>query len=223
MESRKLQGSTIEEKEEELSHLYEFPGSVDSQKIGKDQELTIGDLHGNALKLVWFLIKHGFIEGFDESLYSKLVEHYKNNNLEKFNKIIDENLKINLNAGKLRLIGDELCDRGSNDGMTLCILEKLSDANKKPIDSAEKSSFEFEIIFSNHTAWFFEWLQKIKGLGFSISEKILNSDPEKENVKIMASVADAVPYAAHLSKPKQGTSLLNFSETIDSIDKVKKL
>ena len=117
-------------------------------------QITIGDLHGNAMKLMFMLVKHGIATNIDEADYNRLVAIYKTptkdltkKNLDEFNQILS---KIEFSKDSLiRLIGDELADRGNNDYFTLKILEKLNE-HKVPV----------EIIVSNHSIEFIEACEK---------------------------------------------------------------
>lgn len=105
------------------------------------RQVTIGDLHSNAMKLMFFLVREGIVEISKEN-YDSLVGIYNKPSLTKgdleiFDKIID-GLNVN-NKVLVRLIGDELADRGQNDYFILKIIEKLS-----------KDGIELEILLSNH-------------------------------------------------------------------------
>lgn len=137
-------------------------------------QITIGDLHGNAIKLLYCLVKEN-ITKISENTYHKLVEIYKKsldalsiNDINHFDKIIDN---LTFSRDKLiRLIGDELADRGSNDYFTLKLIDKIAvsrvpleilisnhsvefvDAYKK--DSPESSKFESTILRAEHRVSF---------------------------------------------------------------------
>ncbi len=113
-------------------------------------ELTLGDLHGNALKLIHFLIREQILQGIGPGEYAELVRIYKTpvNNLNKieldfFRKILHKTSANPRGIGMIRLIGDVLCDRGSNDFFTLWVIKRLVEL-KIPI----------EIIVSNHDVEF---------------------------------------------------------------------
>lgn len=110
-------------------------------------QFTVGDLHGNAAKLLFILFEHGIASGLSEFEYKQMLSIYKT----PVNALIQQQLidfsqflqKMKLAKGySLRLIGDELCDRGENDYFTLLILERL----KKDID--------VDILLSNHGVLF---------------------------------------------------------------------
>lgn len=120
------------------------------QRIYPGAQITLGDLHGNALKLFYFLIKEGFINMSSED-YNLFIGIYKKDPLDK--KSIEEFHQIltrvtvpeQAQLATMRLIGDVMGDRGQNDYFTLKILEKLNENN-----------VPMEILFSNHDLEFIE-------------------------------------------------------------------
>lgn len=104
-------------------------------------QISIGDLHANSMLMMYFLVTNGVIKISDEK-YEQLKNIYlkeelTKSDIEAFDKIIDE-----LEIGEkplIRLIGDEICDRGSNDYFIFKILDKLN-----------KSGVQTEILLSNH-------------------------------------------------------------------------
>jgi len=134
--------------------IYQLP-PVDLTHQGTEgTQITIGDLHGNAMKLMFMLIKHGIATNISKEDYNRLVEIYKTPTkdltkelLGKFNEVL---AKIEFSSDStIRLIGDELADRGNNDYFTLKIFEKLNE-HKVPV----------EIIVSNHSIEFIEAYEK---------------------------------------------------------------
>src|SRR5579883_2145455 len=89
-----------------------------------NNEFTIGDLHGNALKLLHFLVRQNVIN-LDEAEYAEFVKLYKKDSKEITKEDLDvifEKILAKMTAnpvGTVRLIGDELSDRGANDYFTL--------------------------------------------------------------------------------------------------------
>lgn len=136
---------------------YPFISEADEKEgINPDISLTVGDLHGNALKLFWVLIKQNAlklnpIDGrSSKELYERFVAIYKTpvdqltkEDLAEFKRILD-GATINRLA-MLRIIGDELADRGENDYFTLKILKRLGNAGVRT-----------EILLSNHSAEFLD-------------------------------------------------------------------
>lgn len=113
-------------------------------------DVTLGDLHGNFLKLLYFLVRQGAIS-LSPSHYNALAAHYKTPNADinlqhllEFKALI-QSIIIHPPFLHMRLLGDELSDRGSNDYYTLLLLEKLRQANSR-----------LTIVLSNHGAEFIE-------------------------------------------------------------------
>ncbi|MCE3238410.1 MAG: WipB 2 [Gammaproteobacteria bacterium] len=131
-----------------------------------ENQYTIGDLHGNAIKLLYLLIRQNFLKMSPENYQEILNIYYKNpstltaEDILRFKEIISQ-AKINPNAGKIRLIGDVLADRGEGDCYTLIILNAL------------KGQVRIEILFSNHDLEFLlkcEW-----GIRFDEGNSLLDS------------------------------------------------
>lgn len=128
-------------------------------------QLAIGDIHGNSMLLLYFLIKQGILslkKGPQD--YQKLNEIYQKENLtqgdlEKFDFIL-KHASIHPGA-TVRFIGDEFADRGNNDYFTLKILKKLKD-NKVPV----------EHLFSNHGAAFLSFYEQ--GCGSHFKSQIVD-------------------------------------------------
>lgn len=108
--------------------------------------VTIGDLHGNALKLFYFLIQKGILnvnaEQYDafKAIYNTPPHKLTPQQIEQFKTLVDS---IDVQGGTLphiRILGDELADRGMNDFYTLYLLNHL-----------DKKKVKFDINQSNHT------------------------------------------------------------------------
>ncbi|MFZ0218908.1 MAG: Dot/Icm T4SS effector Wip [Candidatus Aquirickettsiella sp.] len=132
--------------------IYTLPAA--DLKDKENSEITIGDLHGNAMKLLFMLVKHGIATNISEKKYLALVKIYttpaaelKKKHLKTFNSTL-ANMKFSTQS-TIRLLGDELADRGSNDYFTLKILEKLKGC-------------KLEIILSNHSVEFIEAYEAYK-------------------------------------------------------------
>ncbi|MDQ5930212.1 MAG: hypothetical protein QG594_1999, partial [Bacteroidota bacterium] len=136
---------------------YHSPGTV----------LTLGDLHANPILFIYFLQKNGVIS-ISRQTYLKLYKLYQqigqqqefdpnswNLELQKqyfsFLKLLDE-LVINPCRIKIRLLGDELADRGECDLFIMLILSQLHD-----------HGIHFSILVSNHGVTFLSSLQYILG------------------------------------------------------------
>lgn len=137
-------------------------------KISDDfsRQVTIGDLHANSLRLLHFLVKEGvfLLEKQAYQHYSLLYEHgctvgkylsvrASQSIYSKFRTLI-ANANLNPKAQHqqdfvIRLIGDELGDRGLNDFLILDIFKKF-----------KHSGIELETIFSNHAYEFILMMEK---------------------------------------------------------------
>lgn len=123
--------------------IYKYPELVD---IG-NSEITIGDIHGNALLLLNILITFGVIR-ITKNEYSLFVKFYTQRSndasktrlfIEYFNNFIDKAVVDKDKIYFIRFLGDMLSDRGSNDYYTLKILSRLQEAG-----------VNYEIMLSNH-------------------------------------------------------------------------
>jgi len=138
---------------DDVANLYEHPSRDQKHPADPENQLTMGDLHGNALKLVYFLYRQNVID-FDHyeeiiNIYKKNIEELTKEDLDKFSRIL-KNARINP-SGAIRLLGDELCDRGHLDYFTLKILEKMV-----------SEGILVEIMISNHSVEFIEAYEKNK-------------------------------------------------------------
>lgn len=125
-------------------NIYIYP--KESIQVNNEQ-LSIGDLHSNAMLFMYFLITHGIMKTREDN-YNKLCEIYlkdvkllTKNDIKEFNDIID-GLEIGIKP-LIRLIGDEICDRGQNDYFIFKIINKL-----------KKENVPLEILLSNHSIEF---------------------------------------------------------------------
>ncbi|AJC48673.1 ubiquitin carboxyl-terminal hydrolase [Allofrancisella guangzhouensis] len=125
-------------------------------KIESDQKVTvaIGDLHGNALKAIRFLIEIGMIDLSQHNLqdiYRTLQNSYLSNMYDKFENALDKIVFDidRIKQTKLVFIGDTLADRGHSDYMTLLVFKKM----------AEKGiEIDYTICLSNHDVQFIYYL-----------------------------------------------------------------
>ncbi|MCL9683732.1 Dot/Icm T4SS effector Wip [Legionella maioricensis] len=130
--------------------IYQLPSVDLTHKGTGGAQITIGDLHANTMKLMFMLVKHGIATNINKEDYNRLVKIYKTETENLTKELLGEftgilgKLKFNSDS-TIRLIGDELADRGNNDYFTLKILEKLKE-HKVPV----------EIIVSNHSIEFIE-------------------------------------------------------------------
>lgn len=158
--------------------------TFDEQHSAAHHVVSIGDLHANAMLLIYVLVRHGIVRNMQEAQYQQLVAIYQKSvydlcseDLEAFNTVV-ENFEIYSGMG-LRLLGDELADRGSNDYFILKILDVL-----------HKNKLAFEILISNHGIGF--WMayeseealeSKVVQSGYSASIDNLNVLIQKKLVK----------------------------------------
>ncbi|RUR08325.1 hypothetical protein [Legionella sp. km772] len=123
------------------------------------KHISLGDLHGNALKLIYILVEEGVLQ-LNEAAYNSLRDIYNTNvndltaeQLSSFQTIIAA-ADVNLDKA-VTLIGDELADRGNNDYFTLLVLKKL-----------HESKLNLDIILSNHSAEFIRDYANVQFTGF---------------------------------------------------------
>ena len=114
-----------------------------------NDQITLGDMYGNAMNLIFKLMTEGVLELEKQGDYAELLRIYKKpiddiekQDLEQFSKIIQ---CMKVHPAHVRLIGDVLADRGNNDYFTLKVIEKLYDEN-----------VSLEILLSNHDQVFLE-------------------------------------------------------------------
>lgn len=134
---------------------------LDDKCRAKEGEVTIGDMHGNALKFIYFLVRQRIIS-MSKADYRKIINIYKKSADQLVKKDLADFIKIlnncAINKGvKIRLLGDEFADRGSNDYFTLKIIERIS------------QEIQLEILCSNHGLDFLNFYEThFKELFFSI-------------------------------------------------------
>jgi hypothetical protein len=133
-----------------INDIYKFPQPVKIPQEQSDIEVSIGDLHGNAIKLLFMLIRYGMVANITKAQYQRLVTLYRTaeltqENLDEFDGII---ATITFRQGAfMRLIGDELADRGSNDYFTLTILNKLHQDGVRIESLVSNHSMEFMLAY----------------------------------------------------------------------------
>lgn len=135
---------------QECVDIYQLPDVDPFHVADAGAQITIGDLHGNAIKLLFMLVRQGIATNITVNdynkfvgIYTKPVDFLTQDDLNHFNAILDR-IQFN-NQVLIRFIGDELADRGSNDYFTLKLLEKL-----------QVNQVLFEILISNHGIEFIE-------------------------------------------------------------------
>ncbi len=125
------------------------PVQLGVQAMAAGDTLVLGDMHANALRLVYHLIKHGIFVDVSEETYEAIRNCYheidriytqSNRNItweigqqleaqyEIFYSLIDS-LQIREIAIHLHLLGDLLSDRGVSDELIRTVLSKLKNKN----------------------------------------------------------------------------------------------
>ncbi len=125
-----------------------------SAETGSAPFITLGDMHGNALKLFYILIQKGVLQ-VDKAqyaqfytIYNKPVEKLTPQDINDFKQLVDI---IPVKPGPfIRILGDELADRGSNDFYTLYLLKHLH-ANGVAFD-INQSNHSLEFTLANERA-----------------------------------------------------------------------
>lgn len=135
---------------ENLKHHPQHINIVDNSIV-----LAAGDMHGNAMKLIYFLIKEGVLQLENEAedyehlrlIYLTPVEQLTTIDLAKFKAILN-NATLQY-PKQLILLGDEMADRGMNDWYILQILDKLD-------------PLPFDLCLSNHSSIFLQRMAENK-------------------------------------------------------------
>lgn len=151
LKKRKYESIELEEIVDLNANISLYP-PLKNYHRGKSYQLTIGDLHANALKLLYFLVREK-VMSMDEkdylvfvNIYCKDIKKIREKDLKRLNILLENASCASFpKTALIRLIGDELADRGQCDFYVLKILEKL-----------HRENVSYEIIFSNHG---FEFLQ----------------------------------------------------------------
>lgn len=139
--------------------------------LDRPSEVTLGDLHGNALKFIHALIAEGVLV-VDPAHYKRLVHIYKTKRVNEYHiswlREILGKAQVNPDIKCLRLIGDELYDRGRDDILTLYAFHYI-------FSKLKKNGANIEILLSNHGAEFIKAhiLKDKKTLSKSFADKSL--------------------------------------------------
>jgi hypothetical protein len=126
--------------------IYQMPNENEINFHSEEDIVAIGDLHGNAAKFFHLLIREGILKTSKED-YDTFVDIYKYSDslyLEKhenhlFFLGILNRIEKTLACPKLCILGDDLCDRGKDDRLTLFKYKTL-----------DQLGVEFDVIVSNH-------------------------------------------------------------------------
>ena len=114
-----------------------FPGASSTSIT----EITLGDLHANAIKLVHALVRYGVCDIEAGAFKALLVADEKD-----FLACIQDKLQIKDKKILVRLIGDIVADRGENDLYVLAVLDKLR-SNNVPVTTLI-SNHDVELILA---------------------------------------------------------------------------
>lgn len=134
---------------EEVSCLASLPSHC--RQVNENDEISLGDMHGNALKLIHLLIKEGILSlsrhdyNHIKLIYDRPVTQLSQDDLNDFEGILQN--AVWKKPKLLRLLGDTLCDRGHNDYLTLLVLYQL-----------EQQEVPYHVIMSNHDAGFIQYM-----------------------------------------------------------------
>lgn len=177
---------------------YSIPNNTDYRLC------IMGDAHGNAMKLLQFLLLHNIVECSEETyqaifnFYLLKQEEVTAEQLAQIQTLIAQ-LKIAPAGHKIKIIslGDLLCDRGLKDWLTLAILERLQKEEK----------IEVSITISNHDAEFLLRYRKAKTI-FEEEHKVL------ESVQLREKLASALETPITLSQSSAVCSLVSLANWI---------
>lgn len=162
-----------------------YPSKIIDINTITGKDINIGDLHGNAMAMVHYLVKFGILSISSEK-YEELYQAYQiisKNEFETKPKeleaaistfccvidaaIVNHPTDSSLEKPLVRFLGDVLCDRGANDFITLSILKKL-----------KQSGVNYQIIWSNHDSLFLQeyyvHINQPAGFGDHIHTLIVN-------------------------------------------------
>ncbi len=122
--------------------------------------VTVGDMHGNTLKLLNFLLRYNVIT-MNKEAFDSFVSPYRFGRSDS----APEAVKMQCDPNQaFRLIGDELCDRGKNDYITISLLQHLHEKHNN-----------FSILCSNHGFEFMRYACASKATDPKISSDSFNN------------------------------------------------
>ena len=133
-------------------NLYKYP---DTKNTHINQTVTVGDMHGNAMKLIWILCHLGILElqnpreewGQLWLIYKTPVNQLTYLVLQEFKNIVDTARIGRQHPGQMIFIGDILADRGENDLFTVMVFAKIHGV------------IPFKILLSNHDVYTLFYLE----------------------------------------------------------------
>lgn len=192
------------------------------------KEITLPDLHGNTLKLFNALIAVGMIQTnvktYDQfvSLYFKQVRDINKNDITMFkNLLVDCIIEVN-NITLLRLIGDELCDRGNNDLWTILLLQHL-----------QEKGLSLEFILSNHSfdyllgieekRFYPQTLNSIQGISFSNLGELIELKSADANEIINWTISHYIPSLKLISYTQKDNNLSIYTHAPSGLGEIREL
>ncbi len=132
------------------------------------------DLHGNTVKLLWYLLFAGIIL-LDEQDYYKFKQAYDaydpaDRQTAPAITITIENIINNIeilhaNTGFL-LLGDDVAERGKNDHFTILLYVKI-----------HKLNIHYHVLYSNHNHWFIQAMESLLKHKGDFSKVSININP----------------------------------------------
>lgn len=129
--------------EKSFADLKQYPTEF---KDYHQQIITIGDLHGNTMKLLWLLTYFSIIR-FPEpvsnfqrlwEIYETPVEKLSLEMIKEYESIIQSSIIVDERPNKIIFIGDILADRGLNDYFTFIVFQRIY------------QHIDYSILLSNH-------------------------------------------------------------------------
>lgn len=197
----------------------------------KDRHITVGDLHGNPIKLLHFLVRENVFK-LSEDNYNYLVQLYNRDyskippedvasiqkqDFEAFKKILDS-VVINPMAG-VRLIGDFLADRGNNDYLNLLVLQKLVSTDVPVEIMISNHDMEFLIAYANRHFKSSLGKEQAKSL-FALGDSIENGAVDiKEVVRLVENIYKpclrAISYSVDKTKNPPDLTLYTHAPLVD--------
>lgn len=135
--------------------IYKYPRRKSDYVPTEDEILSLGDMHGNAAKLLFALIYYHVVDLSEEdfksfiTIYKKEMHQLTQDDISNFNEIISH-ITISEHPCYVRLLGDLLADRGSNDYFTLKLLAHIDKKIPRLDLTIEESILEEGIPISNH-------------------------------------------------------------------------
>ncbi len=160
--------------------IYQLPSRNEVHVLAEGALIALGDLHANTMKLIFMLILFGVITNMSQEDFKQLVQIYTaraltKSSIEAFEAIL-KNKNLNFQQKiKVLLIGDEVGDRGKNDGLTLITLFELF-----------LRGIELEILLSNHGIEFIIAYEKGKEFTLSLLQIIHGGSMERLNQSIQS-------------------------------------